>query len=246
MCKISEQQKTEFITNPYFIGFVLSVISSIALYVIFYLTNGRRNRRLILLVGIQGAGKTSIFTQLANSGYRQAGTSPSETIDKYFSFGSRWRIVDTPGKMRLKYIYFNYCKEWAKGIVFIINMITINEEKYTIAEYIDMIINDPVIRENKVPILIYCNRYDSVSMIDMKSIEKFLERHISIYRMYFTNPIDEINPPENEPTDVELSSEDTFLFESCPCKVQFGSCSNFTEETDASELEDLMEWIFKI
>lgn len=241
------KQHEDFITNPYFLSFAASVIISYILEVVFYIMVCHPPRHAIVLLGLPRAGKSVIFGQLAYSKYRHPGTYPNESIDRYFCMGRQWRIVDTPGQVKFKYVYFNYYKKWTKGIIFVIDLMTIYDERYQVAQYLYKIVSDPIIRRNKVPLLILCNRHDDLPMIDLKSIGRFLEKHIDLYKVYFSEKSEKYSVSENDYGIYRFNVPiDPFYFSSCPFTVDFASCSNFTDDSDASDLEETVEWITKI
>lgn len=70
------------------------------------------------------------------------------------------KIIDVPGHERLRDKFFEQYKSLAKGIVFVVDSLTLQQDVRDAAEYLYNILTDAVVVQNKPKILILCNKQD--------------------------------------------------------------------------------------
>lgn len=87
-------------------------------------------------------------------------------------------IVDIPGHERLRYKYIDEHKASTKGIVFVVDSLTIQDDLKDAAEYIFNILCDDVLRKNKVNVLILCNKQDHTLAKESKAIKAMFEKEL--------------------------------------------------------------------
>lgn len=94
-----------------------------------------QKRTDILLMGLCESGKTLLFSQLLHSVVSETFTSIAENIGQYDpENGSSLRIIDIPGHERLRDRFYDQYKNTAKGIVFIVDSITVQKDIRDVAE----------------------------------------------------------------------------------------------------------------
>lgn len=86
-------------------------------------------------MGLCESGKTLLFSQLLHSIVSETFTSIAENIGNYeLKNGLNLRVVDIPGHERLRDRFFDQYKKTAKGILFLIDSITIQKDIRDVAE----------------------------------------------------------------------------------------------------------------
>lgn len=90
----------------------------------------------VLLLGLVESGKTVIFSQLLFDEQRETFTSIVENIGEYNESknGKALRTVDIPGHERLRSRFFDQYKNSAKGIIYVIDSLTVQKDIRDVAE----------------------------------------------------------------------------------------------------------------
>lgn len=90
-----------------------------------------------MLTGLCESGKTLIFSQLLHNEARETFTSTAENVGEYNIEGSAatLRVIDIPGNERLRGRFFDQYKVTAKGIMFVIDSVTVQKDIRDVAEY---------------------------------------------------------------------------------------------------------------
>lgn len=88
----------------------------------------------ILLTGLCESGKTVLFGQLLESSCMETFTSVSENIAEYKGNNISARIVDIPGHERLRLRFYDQYKVSTKGIIFMIDSVTVQKDIRDVAE----------------------------------------------------------------------------------------------------------------
>lgn len=88
------------------------------------------------MTGLCESGKTLIFSQLLYDEFRDTFTSISENCGNYTNDenGSAVQVVDIPGHERLRNRFFDQYKKIAKGVIFIIDSVTVQKDVRDVAE----------------------------------------------------------------------------------------------------------------
>lgn len=96
-----------------------------------------QKRTDLLLTGLCESGKTVIFSQLLHNEFRDTFTSIAENIDEYTfeDNGAILRVIDIPGHERLRGRFYDQYKKTAKGIVFVIDSVSVQKDVRDVAEY---------------------------------------------------------------------------------------------------------------
>lgn len=118
----------------------LNIVFSIV--VIYFLWKKRSQKRTdLLLAGLCESGKTAIFSQLLHNQIRETFTSIAENIGDYTfaDNGAVLRVIDIPGHERLRSRFYDQYKKSAKGIVFVVDSVTVQKDIRDVAEYEDSI-----------------------------------------------------------------------------------------------------------
>ncbi|XP_028173518.1 signal recognition particle receptor subunit beta [Ostrinia nubilalis] len=225
-----------------FVGLFLVALTAFC----WWLYNKRYPRRCILLTGLSDSGKTLIYVRLAYTQYRQTFTSMCENTEEYLTpaLPHSMLLVDLPGQERLRNKFFDQYKNKAKGIVFVVDSVTIQKEIRDAAEYLYTILADPIVQLYNPPLLILCNKQDQPLAKGSQVIKGLLEKEINLVRVTKSNQLKSVDPAETN-TAVFLGKQGKdFQFSHLNCKVDVAECSaNTGNERDYADLKMLKEWI---
>lgn len=79
-----------------------------------------------------------IFSQLLHNEARETFTSITENVGEYTmeENGAVLRVIDSPGHERLRGRFFDQYKATVKGIIFVIDSVTVQKDVRDVAEYV--------------------------------------------------------------------------------------------------------------
>ncbi|XP_071635957.1 signal recognition particle receptor subunit beta [Temnothorax longispinosus] len=224
---------------------LLIVVFAVIVLVLFALWRRRKSTGyIILLTGLSDSGKTLIYARLLYSKYVQTYTSIKENVGKITVNNSSLRIVDIPGDERLRYKYFDKYKSSVRGLIYVIDTVTIQKELRDVAEYLYNLLSDPNIQKN-VPVLILCNKQDQILAKGCTVIKMLLENEMNVLRMTKTS---QLEATDASSTNVFLGKQGKhFDFSHLDSPVHFAESYAFTKGSGPSvDLEQLNEWLNKI
>eukprot|EP00245_Coleochaete_scutata_P015523 TRINITY_DN6948_c0_g3_i1.p1 TRINITY_DN6948_c0_g3~~TRINITY_DN6948_c0_g3_i1.p1 ORF type:complete len:274 (+),score=30.67 TRINITY_DN6948_c0_g3_i1:56-823(+) len=209
------------------VGILLASIIFVLL-VVRYTFSWKKNDT-IALVGLCGAGKTSLFYQLRD-GSVHGGTVtsmvPNEgrfVLNSEISKNPKARpvhVIDLPGHPRLS----NHVDEVApsaRGIVFVVDAIDFMQQMRANAELLYGILTKKAVVKRRIPILIACNKTDKVSAHAPDFIRRVLEKEI-----------DKLRTTRKAISSADLASEVSLGVEGEPFK--FTQCVNRITLVDAA------------
>lgn len=90
----------------------------------------------ILLTGLCESGKTVLFGQILQAQVVETFTSIAENVAEYEGDNVRARIVDIPGHERLRSRFFDQYKITSKGIVYVVDSVTVQKDIRDVAEWV--------------------------------------------------------------------------------------------------------------
>ncbi|XP_018407436.1 PREDICTED: signal recognition particle receptor subunit beta [Cyphomyrmex costatus] len=218
------------------------IVITLVLYVFWRKRKSTGNT--ILLTGLSDSGKTLIYARLLYSKFVKTYTSIKENIGAITIDYHSLKIVDIPGDERLRGKYFDKYKSSVKGLVYIIDAVTIQKEIRDVAEYLYNLLSEPNIQKN-VPVLIMCNKQDQTTAHGCYVIKSLLEKEMNLLRMTKTSQL--------EATDA--SSTNAFLgkqgkhFEFSHLDSQIDFVESYASSDDSqmsADIEELKKWLNKI
>eukprot|EP00897_Mesotaenium_endlicherianum_P006380 jgi/Mesen1/5770/ME000292S04832 len=205
------------------------------------LSLGGKKRDTVLLLGLCGAGKTSLFYQLRD-GTRHGGTvtsmEPNEgcfplhspTISKSRSKPRPVHVVDLPGHPRLR-PKVDAVLPHTRAIVFVIDALDFMPNLRANAEFLYEVLTKRMVASRKIPVLLACNKMDKVTAHSVDFIRKQLEKEI-----------DKLRASRSAISDADLTSEvllgtegESFKFTQCANKVSAVEAS--VKENNLKEIE---------
>lgn len=154
------------------------------------------------------------------------------------------KIVDIPGHERLRYKFFDKFKGSAKGVIYVIDSVTLQKDIRDAAEFLYNILSDSVMQKN-IPVLILCNKQDQTMAKGCTVVKTLLEKEMNLLRLTKTNQLEATDATSinvflgRQGKDFEFSHLDT--------TVEFGESSAYNKDPEtAAELEALNVWLNKI
>eukprot|EP00741_Cyanophora_paradoxa_P016678 tig00020934_g16107.t1 len=195
----------------------------------------------VLILGAVNAGKTVLFHQLRDGKRVETHTSMKENEGTFRPHADvdptaerspmkPLHIVDFPGHARVRYQLAEQLAA-ARAVVFVVDSEKIIEEIRSVAEYMYDLMTDKSLRSTKrFPMLVACNKHDSVSAHSIDTVRSKLEREIEqLRRTRMAAPVDS----ESQRTHLPLGKADEpFEFAKAPFAVQFAPCSASTGKVD--------------
>jgi len=92
-------------------------------------------------------------------------------------------VIDIPGNLRIRQRDFNANKTSAKAMIFLIDSTTIHEESKDVSDYIYDILREKSFRQQRLPLLIFCNKQDINNQNEsIQSIRHLLENELTMKR----------------------------------------------------------------
>ncbi|KYQ52253.1 Signal recognition particle receptor subunit beta [Trachymyrmex zeteki] len=213
--------------------------------VLFIFWRKRKSRgNIILLTGLSDSGKTLIYARLLYSQFVKTYTSVKENIGDITINYRSLRIVDIPGDERLRGKYFDKYKSSVKGLVYIIDAVTIQKEIRDVAEYLYNLLSDPDIQKN-VPVLIMCNKQDQTMAKGCYVIKALLEKEMNLLRMTKTS---QLEATDASSTNVFLGKQGKhFEFSHLDSQIDFvESYASNDDSRMSADFEELKKWLIKI
>ncbi|KAG5329596.1 SRPRB protein, partial [Acromyrmex charruanus] len=213
--------------------------------VLFVFWRKRKSKgNIILLTGLSDSGKTLIYARLLCSQFVKTYTSVKENIGNITINYRFLRIVDIPGDERLRGKYFDKYKSSVKGLVYIIDAVTIQKEIRDVAEYLYNLLSDPDIQKN-VPVLIMCNKQDQTMAKGCYVIKALLEKEMNLLRMTKTS---QLEATDASSTNVFLGKQGKhFEFSHLDSQIDFVESYASNDDSQMSaNIEELKKWLIKI
>ncbi|CAB0008962.1 unnamed protein product [Nesidiocoris tenuis] len=159
-------------------GFVSIVLTYLTFFYLIY-KRVKGSKRGILLTGICGGGKTLIYSRLVLDAFKNTYTSIKENVSEYITDGgSSVQLVAIPGHERLREKFFAQYVEHARGIIYVIDSVTVQKEIKDVAEFLYNILTDPKTLSNCNKMLIFCNKHDKPTAKGAGIIKTLLEKEL--------------------------------------------------------------------
>ncbi|KAH8379054.1 hypothetical protein KR009_002825 [Drosophila setifemur] len=226
----------EIDTGPILIALLLGFIA-VALFVI--LRRRTAGRKDFLLTGLSESGKSAIFMQLLHGKFPTTFTSIKENVGDYQAGGSTARLVDIPGHYRVRDKCFELYKHRAKGIVFVVDSVTVQKNIRDVADSLYTILTDSATQPCSV--LVLCNKQDQTTAKSAQVIESMLESELNTVRDTRSRKLQSVGDDDvNKPVTLGKPGRD-FEFSHLAQKVQFVEAS-----AKEQELNPLTDWLARL
>ncbi|KAH8406096.1 hypothetical protein KR215_005210 [Drosophila sulfurigaster] len=215
------------------VGFII-----VAIFVI--LRRRSAGRRDFLLTGLSEAGKSAIFMQLVHGKFPETFTSIKENVGEYYSGQqAATRLVDIPGHYRVRDKCFELHKRNAKGIVFVVDSVSVQKDIRDVADFLYTILSDSATQPCSV--LILCNKQDQTTAKSSQVIKTLLEKELHTVRDTRSRKLQSVGDDEvNKPIVLGKPGRD-FEFAHISQQVQFVESS-----AKDNQLKQLTQWIDRL
>ncbi|KAH8365715.1 hypothetical protein KR093_003781 [Drosophila rubida] len=211
------------------VGFII-----VAIFVI--LRRRSAGRRDFLLTGLSEAGKSAVFMQLVHGKFPETFTSIKENIGEYRSGQQTGRLVDIPGHYRVRDKCFELYKRNAKGIVFVVDSVSVQKDIRDVADSLYTILSDSATQPCSV--LILCNKQDQTTAKSSQVIKTLLEKELHTVRDTRSRKLQSVGDDDvNKPILLGKPGRD-FEFAHIAQNVQF-----FESSAKDNQLKQLTQWI---
>jgi len=213
--------------------------------VIFFLRQlVKKGKRYVLLTGLNESGKTLIYSHLLHNKHVMTYTSTQDNVDEYKVDGKEVAVADLPGFHSIRHQFFEKYKDNSKGIVFVVDSVTLPKNIRDAANVLYNILVDPVVIKNRPEILILCNKQDQTLSKGSNVIKSMLEKELNTLRNTQLNQPTQLDAKENVKNKLGDLSKD-FSFSSLYCKVDFAESYAF-HKNGSVDLDGLKKWIRKL
>lgn len=189
---------------------LLSILVLVLTALVLYWVNRRRHAlrhggKCLLLCGIPQSGKTLLFNRLTSDADRRTTSRASVnhgtmTLDYLASNRpvEKVRVIEVPCVSRQRHYSFQAYRTSTKAMIFVIDSSTIEKDVRQVGDYLFHILRDKHFREQRLPLLIFCNKQDlDQADHNLPTIRQLLERELT-YRRRDHNVEDAIGRPGKE------------------------------------------------
>jgi 50S ribosomal subunit-associated GTPase HflX len=174
---------------------LVSLLIVFSTIIILWLTKHRQRRlrhhgECLFLCGISNSGKTLLFNRLTSGVEKRPFYSMSINYGimplDYLSTDrpiQKVRVIEIPSNLRPGQRDFNAYKSSAKAIIFVIDSATIEKDIKHVSDYLYNILHEKYFRDQRLPLLIFCNKQDLIKNDQhLQSIRQLLEHELTIKR----------------------------------------------------------------
>ncbi|XP_011200156.1 signal recognition particle receptor subunit beta [Bactrocera dorsalis] len=215
---------------------VAAVLGFIVMAIILLLRRRSFGRRDFILTGLSESGKSAIFMQMMHKKFPDTFTSITENVGEYRSGRMSGRLVDIPGHYRVRDKCFDQYKRTAKGLIFVVDSVTVQKDVRDVADALYSVLADPAIQS--CPFLVLCNKQDLSTAKGAQVIKSILEKEMNIVRVTRGRKLQSVGE-DNMSKPVFLGKEGKdFEFSHINQNVQFFECS-----AKDNQLNNLSDWI---
>ncbi|XP_001353101.1 signal recognition particle receptor subunit beta [Drosophila miranda] len=227
----------EIDSGPILVALLLGFIA-VAIFVI--LRRRSAGRRDFLLTGLCESGKSAIFMQLLHGKLPETFTSIKENVGDYQAGGhSSVRLVDIPGHYRVRDKCFDLYKHKAKGIVFVVDSVTVQKDIRDVADTLYTILADSATQPCSV--LVLCNKQDQTTAKSAQVIKSLLEKELHTVRDTRSRKLQSVGDDDvNKPVTLGKPGRD-FEFAHISQNIQFVESS-----AKEKELNTLTDWMGRL
>ncbi|KYQ91216.1 signal recognition particle receptor beta subunit [Tieghemostelium lacteum] len=204
----------------------------------------KRGKNIVIL-GLQGSGKTSLFSKLSNiQKLLQSYTSMSVNSGNYQTEnGKKLVLIDVPGNSKMKSLLPKILDQ-AGCIIYLIDNSQFDEQAQLEASNLYDILTIHEVNEKRIPILFYLNKMDLDSSNDASHIQQVLESEIDDLRTTRGSTPVVLNQ-EDDRKEIILGVEGTpFQFDQLPQDIKFAHGTvTATGENEVESLQPIRDFI---
>ncbi|KAF9929414.1 hypothetical protein BGZ75_008331 [Mortierella antarctica] len=220
---------------------LLALITLVGLAATFAFGAKKSSKNTILITGLPFAGKTVIHYLINHNRAVETVTSIKENeANVVLTEGkSSVHLVDIPGHERLRFKFSEFMPI-ARAIVFVVDSATVARQTRLHAEYLYDILSNKYAQEERLPVLIACNKSDLLTAFKKDRIQSLLEAEINKLRQTRTAALDTQDSDGNENLFLGFEGKD-FAFQDLENEVDFIECS-----AESKNVDDIKDWIVAV
>ncbi|KAM9318057.1 signal recognition particle receptor subunit beta [Pholidichthys leucotaenia] len=238
--------------DPVFLIGVVVALAAVIITCVFlkYFLTSKTVRSAVLLVGLCDSGKTLLFSRLVCGKFKRTQTSITDSSAPYRVRGDKgttWTLIDLPGHDSLRSQYLEKFKSTARAIVFVVDSAIFQKEVRDVAEFLYILLTDPVICRNVPILLVACNKQDITMAKSAKLIQQQLEKELNTLRVTRSAALSSQDGSVGGSLYLGKKGKD-FDFSQLSMKVEFVECSarGSKGEEGAAEIETLEKSLSKL
>lgn len=223
---------------------ILLTVILVITYVFYALYQSRRtSKRGVLLTGLCDSGKTVLFSHLIAGKYVDTQTSMKENVGSYLINNKGLQIIDIPGYERLRGKFFDKYKSSARGVMYIIDCVTIQKDIRDAAEYLYNILSDPIILKSVSSMLIVCNKQDIPLAKSTTAVRCMFEKELNALRLTKASQLAAINSKNEKHQYLGKEGIDFSFSTLQSIRVEFIEASG---SADNINLNEVKKWLSKL
>ncbi|KAF5306996.1 hypothetical protein FQR65_LT07219 [Abscondita terminalis] len=211
------------------------VVFAITLILVIFFLKRKSSKRGVLLTGLCDSGKTLIFAQLVHGKYVNTQTSMKENLGDYLIKNGTLRLIDIPGHERLRDRYLDQYKSVARGIMYVVDSVTLQKDIKDAAEFLYNILSE-CMALNNLSVLIVCNKQDLTLAKTSAVIKSMLEKELNALRITKSSQLDSVDQKSYKNKLIGREGEN-FNFSHLPFNVKFIEASASSEHKNTNDLE---------
>jgi signal recognition particle receptor subunit beta len=209
-----------------------------------------RRGECLLLCGISNSGKTLLFSRFTMGLAKRTLTSMAVNRGSMILENpstdrpsKKIHVIDIPGNLRIRQRDFNTNKSSAKGIIFVIDSTTINEESKDVSDYLYDILREKTFRQQRLPLLIFCNNKQDINNDNetIESIRNLLENELTMKRKTRASSVGVHQGKGESNDDIGRIGKETFEFNDIKdIQIEFvdGSALGIEKKSFAKHYDD--------
>ncbi|KAG0221933.1 signal recognition particle receptor beta subunit-domain-containing protein [Mortierella sp. GBAus27b] len=229
--------------NEYYTLFAVlaAVVALIGIVVSFFLGTKKNSKNTFLLTGLPFAGKTAIYYKVSHDKAVETVTSIKENETNIVLVEGKppVHVVDIPGHERLRFKFSEFMPI-ARAVVFVVDSSTVPRQTRLLAEYLYDILADKFAQNERIPVLIACNKSDLLTSFKKERIQSILEEEINKLRQTRTAALDTQDSEGNESVFLGFEGKE-FSFQDLENEVEFVECS-----IENKSVDDIKDWMSSI
>lgn len=218
---------------PVLVALILVVFTYVLLKQLF----GKAKGNTVIVVGMEGSGKTALYAQLVAG--KEVQTQASITENSSQLTNPPLKIVDVPGNARLRGDIFAKYSKNVRGVVVVIDSADFVDHVRESSEVLYEVLLNSDVQSSKCPVLLFCNKQDEEMSRGADPIKSAMERELTTLNNTTANALS-----DDSGTQKMLGpANETIKLEKLPNKVTSVGGVSVGADTDIS---NLTSWIAEL
>ncbi|XP_024372786.1 uncharacterized protein [Physcomitrium patens] len=214
-------------------------VTLLTLFIVTRVTFKRKKSKTVLLVGLNGAGKTALFYQLRDGTTHQGAVTSMEPNADTFILHSETskkgkvkpvHVVDVPGHPKLRPQLEELLPK-SCCLVFVVDALDFMPHVRAAAEYLYELLTNKEVVKRRIPILLTCNKMDKITAHSSNFIKGQLEKELNKLRKSRTSV-----SAADVSSEISLGVQgEVFNFTQCSNKITIAEVSALTGKVEQVE-----------